>query len=99
MGELRAGASGQKGAPLNVIGPQLRRLRHQARPSQGALVTRCQLAGYDLSRESLAKIEGRARSVTDAEVLLLAEALGVPYAQLFPATDEMTAAVRPFRAT
>lgn len=98
MGELRAGASGLKGAPLNVIGPQLRRLRRQARLSQGALVTRCQLAGYDLSRESLAKIEGRARSVTDAEVLLLAEALGVPYALLFPPADEVATAVRPFKA-
>lgn len=99
MGELRAGASGLKGAPLNVIGPQLRRLRRRIGLSQAGLVARCQLAGYDLSRESLAKIEGRVRSVTDAEVLLLAEALRVPFAELFPAEEQTKTALLTFRAS
>ena len=97
MGELRAGASNKKGAPLNVIGPHLRRLRRQARLSQAALVARCQIAGYDLSRESLAKIEGKGRSVTDAEVLFLAEALRVPFNLLFPGAEQTEPALQPFR--
>ena len=97
MGELRAGASNKKGAPLNLVGPQLRRLRRQARLSQAALVARCQVCGYDISRESLAKIEGRARSVTDAEILFLAEALRVSFALLFPASLQTKSAMQPFR--
>ena len=97
MGELRAGASNKKGAPLNLIGPQLRRLRRQARLSQAALVARCQIAGYDLSRESLAKIEGRGRSVTDAEILLLAEAVRASFVALFPDDDKLLQALQPFR--
>ena len=98
MGELRAGASNKKGSPLNVIGPQLRRLRRQARLSQAALVARCQIAGYDLSRESLAKIEGKGRSVTDAEVLFLAEALRVSFVLLFPDQEQIEPSLRSFRA-
>ena len=98
MGELRAGASSKKGAPLNLIGPQLRRLRRQAKLSQAALVARCQVAGYDLSRESFAKIEGQGRSVTDAEILFLAEALRVPFVLLFPATEQIEPALLPFRS-
>ena len=97
MGELRAGASSKEGAPLNVIGPQLRRLRRIARLSQAELAARCQVSGYDLSRESLAKIEGRNRSVTDAEVLLLAEALRKPFETLFPVGDQIEASLQPFR--
>ena len=97
MGELRAGASSKKGAPLNLIGPQVRRLRRHARLSQAALVARCQIAGYDLSRESYAKIEGRARSVTDAEILFLAEALRVPFDSLFPTPEQIEPALQSFR--
>ena len=98
MGELRAGASSKKGAPLNVIGPQIRRLRRQARLSQAALAARCQIAGYDLSRESLAKIEGRARSITDAEILFLAEALRISFAPLFPPPEQIAPALQSFRS-
>lgn len=66
--------------------------------SQPQLALKCQLKGYDLSREGLSKIEARVRFVTDAEIVFLAEALGVPYALLFPAAEELAAAVLPFRA-
>lgn len=97
MGELRAGASGRKGAPLNLIGPQVRRFRRQQRLSQPALAVRCQLAGYDISRESLAKIESRSRSVTDAEIVFLASALKVPFALLFPPPEELAGAIQLFQ--
>lgn len=98
MGALRAGANPRKDAPNNVVGPQVRRLRLQQGLSQPQLVIRCQLKGYDLSREGLSKVEARLRLVTDAEVLLLAEALGVPAALLFPPPGEVAAILGPFRA-
>lgn len=53
--------------------------------SQNALARKCQLAGWDLSRQSVAKIEIGMRGVTDREVLKLSDALGVNYTDLFPA--------------
>ena len=76
---------------------QVRKMRRQQRLTQPALAARCQVLGYDLSRESLSKIEARLRSVSDAEVLLLAEALKVPCTLLFPDPEQMKAAVRPFK--
>ena len=98
MSDLRAGRSGRgSGQPQNLVGWQVRRLRLQQRLSQPALATRCQLVGYDLSRESLAKIEGRIRTVTDAEVVLLAQALCVPFALLYPPEEELTGLLKPFQ--
>lgn len=98
MAEIRAGAPQHPGkSPQNIVGPQVRRLRVQQGLSQPKLAVKCQLRGYDLSREGLSKIEARVRYVTDAEIILLAEALGVPYALLFPAPAELAAAMRPFR--
>ena len=99
MGELRAGASSKRGTLLNIIGPQVRRLRRNSRLTQADLVARCQIAGYDLSRESLAKLEGRTRSVTDAEILLLSEILQVPINSLFPEPDQTEFILRPFRSS
>ena len=97
MAEIRAGAPRAPKSPLNIVGPQVRRIRVQQGLSQPKLAVRCQLNGYDLSREGLSKIEARVRFVTDAEIVFLAEALGVPYTLLFPAAEELTTAVRPFR--
>lgn len=82
--------------PMNLVGPQVRRLRAQQGLSQPALATRCQRTGYDLSRESLAKIESRLRGVTDAEVVLLARALRVPFALLYPAKEELETLITAF---
>ncbi len=99
MALARSGAPGPRRieAPRNVIGLQVRRVRRQQRLTQPALAARCQVLGYDLSRESLSKIEARLRSVSDAEVLLLAEALKVPYALLFPEPEQTAALLRPFK--
>ena len=74
--------------PRNVVGPQVRALRKAQRLMQRDLCARCQVAGFDLSRESLAKIESGFRVVSDTEVVLLARALRVPLLTLFP--DERT---------
>ncbi len=84
-------------APRNVVGLQIRKLRRQQRMTQPALAARCQVLGYDLSRESLSKIEARLRSVSDAEVLMLAEALKVPHTLLFPELEQMAAVLRAFK--
>ena len=98
MSDLRAGRSGRNsGQPQNLVGRQVRRLRLQQHLSQPALAARCQVIGYDLSRESLAKVEGRIRTVTDAEVILLAKALRVPFTLLYPPDEEMTGLLKPFQ--
>ena len=72
---------------MNVVGPQVRKFRMQRGWSQPKMVTRCQLSGWDLSRESLAKIEARLRSVTDIEILKLGIILEVHHSALFPTTQ------------
>ena len=43
----------------NIIGPQVRRLRNQRGWSQEQLAAKLQIAGWDISRSALAKIETR----------------------------------------
>jgi len=68
----------------NNIGPQVRRFREARRWSQSELAVKLQLAGYDISRTSVSKIENRTVFVTDRQLLFLAEALNVPVQDLFP---------------
>lgn len=66
----------------NVIGPQVRRLRNRGGLSQAGLAAACQRTGWDISRDTIAKIEGGARWVGDFEVLSLAKVLQVSPNQL-----------------
>ena len=68
----------------NLIGPQVRRLRMEAGLSQEAFAAKLQVAGWDISRAGLSKIESRLRRVNDAELYLLAKVLGCELAGLFP---------------
>ena len=70
--------------PTNIIGKQVSRLRNGLNISQEQLSARCQRAGLDISRGTLAKIEAGVRCVSDQEALLLAQALGVSVSELFP---------------
>jgi DNA-binding XRE family transcriptional regulator len=63
--------------PRNVVGPQVRKLRSQQGLTQPMLAARCRRWGWDLSRETLAKIETQLRWVSDFELLCLAKALRV----------------------
>jgi hypothetical protein len=45
----------------------------------------CQLQGWDLSRETLAKIEGQSRWISDFELVFLATTLGLTLQELLPA--------------
>ena len=68
----------------NIVGPQVRRLRVAAGLSQEALAGRLQVAGWDLSRAGLSKIEAGLRLVIDAEAVMLARVLGVALDELVP---------------
>ena len=68
----------------NLIGSTVRKLRYKQKFSQAQLAARCQLYGWNASRDMIAAIEGQVRCVTDAEILTLAKALKVPFPALFP---------------
>ena len=70
--------------PSNIIGKQVARLRNQLGLSQDQLSAKCQRVGLDISRGTLAKIEAGVRCISDQEAYLLAQALGVGVADLFP---------------
>ena len=61
----------------NMIGPALRSLREAEGLTQAELAARLQLSGWDISRETLAKVESQVRCVTDRELVRFAEALEV----------------------
>jgi transcriptional regulator with XRE-family HTH domain len=75
-------------AQQNIIGSAVRRIRVEKGLTQDACAARCQLAGWDLSRETFSKIEACLRRVNDAEVMMLAKILGCKIADLFPATTK-----------
>ena len=68
----------------NYIGPQVRRRRYALGWSQSTFATKLQLAGFDISRSGVSKIEARLRFVDDKDLMFLAEVLKVPIQELFP---------------
>jgi transcriptional regulator with XRE-family HTH domain len=71
-------------APLNLVGPQVRKFRIKNNCTQEAFAAKLQLEGWDVSRESVAKLESQFRRVPDCELLFLAKVLGVGVMDLFP---------------
>ncbi|MEI6560972.1 MAG: helix-turn-helix transcriptional regulator [Verrucomicrobiota bacterium] len=65
-----------------MIGPNLRRIRSERGWTQPTFATLCQLKGWDISRDTLAKIEGQSRWVADFELVFLAAVLQVPVQEL-----------------
>jgi lambda repressor-like predicted transcriptional regulator len=53
------------------------------------LAARCRRWGWDLSRQTLAKIETQLRWVSDFELLCLARALRVEPSELWPSKDKI----------
>jgi transcriptional regulator with XRE-family HTH domain len=68
----------------NIVGPQVRKLRYGLGLKQEDLAARCGVLGWDLSRGTLSKIEAQLRCVTDTELEVLAKALRVEIAALYP---------------
>src|SRR5258708_9497295 len=75
--------------PRNLVGPQIRELRARMEITQPMLVARCQLVGWDISRETIAKIESQIRWVSDFELLGFAKALNVSIMDLWPQADHL----------
>ncbi len=61
----------------NILGPGIRRVREQKGWSQDELTRRLQLAGWDVDRTLIGRIELRTRSIIDTELLALAKTFGV----------------------
>ena len=70
--------------PLNVVGPQVRKARNKKGWTQTILAQKLQLQGWDISVNSLGKLEAQLRRVPDGELLFLAKVLGTGIEELFP---------------
>ena len=69
---------------LNVVGPQVRRIRNKRNWTQSVLARKLQLQGWDVSVNSLGKLEAQLRRVPDCELMFLAKVLSVDLKELFP---------------
>jgi len=67
----------------NVVGKQLKEIREKLGISQEQLAIRLQMAGWQVDRFLISKIERGERQVLDKEVQLIAKALKVPVSSLF----------------
>ena len=74
---------------LNVVGSEVRKLRNQRGWTQEVFAQKLQLAGWDVSRTSLAKLETGLHWVSDCELLFLAKVLAVELDDLFPSGLEL----------
>lgn len=78
------GSSGEK----NLVSSRLIELRRQQGLSQRDLAHKLQLAGYDMDKNVITRIETNKRYVTDIELRALSEVLGVSYAYLIDGEDK-----------
>jgi len=68
----------------NNVGPQVRRRRYALGWSQSDFAAKLQIAGFDISRSGVSKIEARLSYVDDKALLYLVEVLKVQIQELFP---------------
>ena len=68
----------------NAVGVQIRKLRDAKGWTQEVLAARCAVAGYEISRGTLAKIEAQIRGISDVEMFVIAKVLAVTIPDLFP---------------
>ena len=73
----------------NSVGPSIRRVRNRLELTQSQLAARLQVAGLDLDRSGVAKVESQLRSVFDFELIIVARCLKVPIDELLPSTEEL----------
>src|SRR5471032_2826326 len=74
----------QKRRFRNIAGPCIRRLRNARGWTQADLAAKMQIAGLDLDRADIGKIESQLRSLFDYELFLFASVLGVTASDLNP---------------
>ena len=73
----------------NIVGPQVRKMRMAQGWSQRQLAIRLQLAGLEVSRSGVAKIESRLVCVEDYELFCFAKVFGVGFESLFPRNETL----------
>jgi transcriptional regulator with XRE-family HTH domain len=73
----------------NSVGPAICKRRLALKLTQDQLTTRLQLAGLDIERTAVAKIEGRVRSVFDYELFVISQTLGMDAGELAPPEREL----------
>lgn len=78
----------------NLVGTVVRKIRYEQGLSQVELAARCQVLGWNVSRDIIAAIEGQARCVTDAELVGLAAALKTSETKLLPSRRTALTALR-----
>ncbi len=66
-----------------AIGKNIRNLREKCGMTQELLSIRMQLAGCDITRSAVAKIEVGQRHLYPDEIILIKEILGVSYEDIF----------------
>ena len=82
----------RKRAPVrNALGLQIRKLREEKNWSQSDFARELQLAGWDVERSVITKIELRRRCITDYELLLILRTLGAALSSLkIPKANELS---------
>lgn len=76
------------GKMRNVCGRAIKKLRTAKGWSQEALAIRCQLAGWDVDRKLLSKVETGFREITDAEIRIVVAVLRCKPDDLFDMTSK-----------
>jgi transcriptional regulator with XRE-family HTH domain len=63
----------------NIIGDRVReaRIRYKPKVTQVELISRLQVRGLEMDETSISKIENKTRSVTDRELVAIADSLNV----------------------
>ena len=69
---------------LNIIGPNVSKLRYQRGWKQDDLVAKLQILGCYMTRDIVANIETRRSPVTDIQIEFLCQIFGVKVQELFP---------------
>lgn len=72
----------------NLVSKHLIELRRKSNYSQRDLAYRLQLAGYDMDKNVITRIETNKRYVTDLELKALSEVFHVSYDYLIDGKDE-----------
>ena len=78
------GAYGEK----KLVSSRLIELRRQQGLSQRDLAHKLQLAGYDMDKNVITRIETNKRYVTDIELRAFSQVLGVSYAYLIDGAEK-----------
>ena len=68
----------------NVVGRQIGRIRSNRGWSQADLARALQIAGWNISRSEVSKIEMRIREVKDWQMMLFAHVLDQPHEAFYP---------------